>query len=376
VTPSDETVRTPVSTVVLTLAGAVIVLAGLKAASSIIAPILLAFFLMMCFRPLGTWMEQHRWPKAVSIVAMILLIYGVLFVLGLCIYLAIARFAVTVSTESDRLAELWQWASGILQSFGVPTTDAGAMVSLVSPERLASLAQSLLGTAASVTSTVAFLAALIFFMALDVGNFSRRLRVAVRFQPAMAEALQSLGHTTRNYFAVAAIFGAIVAVLDWILLLFLGIPYAWLWALLAFVTNFIPNIGFLIGMLPPALIALLTQDWQTALIIVIGYSVLNVIVQTLIQPAVVGDRVQLNTTLTFVALILWTWVLGGLGAILAIPMTLLVRALFIDSRPNLRWVHALFSSGSGPRQRRRKSTAEMKPTPAPPEKPEEPDTPR
>ena len=84
------------------------------------------------------------------------------------------------------------------------------------------------------------------------------------------------------------------------------------------------------------------------MIIAVGYSVLNVVVQTLIQPKVVGDRVQLNTTLTFLALIIWTFLLGGLGAILAIPMTLLIRALFVDSQPQHRWVRALFSSGPPP----------------------------
>ena len=150
---------------------------------------------------------------------------------------------------------------------------------------------------------------------------------------------------------VAAAFGAIVAVVDWILLIIVGVPNAWLWALLAFVTNFIPNIGFILGVIQPAILALLTIDWRAALIIVIGYSVINVIIQVLIQPKVVGDRVELNTTLTFLALVVWTFILGGLGAILAIPMTLLVRALFIDSRPQLRWIRVLFSSGDGPKPR-------------------------
>ena len=174
-TPDEETVRTPLSTVVLTLAGTVIILAGLKISAPIVAPLLLAFFLMVCFRPLGAYLESRRVPRAISIVSVILIIYGVLFVLGLCIYLAIARFAVTVSRHSDQLATFWQWVSGILQSFGIATTDTRAMLNLVSPERIATLAQSLLSTTASLTSTLAFLAALVLFMALDVANFSRRL---------------------------------------------------------------------------------------------------------------------------------------------------------------------------------------------------------
>ncbi len=122
---------------VLTLAGTVVALAGLKLSSAIVAPILLALFLMVCFRPLGAWMEARRVPRVVSIVSTIVVIYGVLFVLGLCIYLAVARFAITVSQQSGKVIAFWQWVSGLLQSVGVATTDTRAMLNLVSPERLA-----------------------------------------------------------------------------------------------------------------------------------------------------------------------------------------------------------------------------------------------
>jgi AI-2 transport protein TqsA len=127
-----------------------------------------------------------------------------------------------------------------------------------------------------------------------------------------------------------------------------------------------------LGLIPPALVAWLVIDWQTAVIIAIGYSVLNVVVQTLIQPKVVGDRVQLNTTLTFLALVVWTFLLGGLGAILAIPMTLLIRALFIDSRPQHRWVRTLFSSGppaGTARKKKKAAPAIADESPAPDEAP-------
>ncbi len=355
----------PVSTVLLTLAAVVVALAGMRATAAILAPVLLALFLMICFRPLGAWLERHRVPKGVVILVNVLVIYGVLAVLGLWLYLSVARFASTVGQNASKLTDFWNWAVGILQFLGIQTNDIRALVDLVSPSRIASVAQSLLQASASVTTALAFIAALVFFMALDAASFSRRLRVSVRYRPAMATALTDFGHATRGYFWVAAVFGAAVAVVDWALLLVLDVPDAWLWALLAFVTNFIPNIGFLLGLVPPAIIAVLVHDWQAGLIVVVGYSVINTVVQTLIQPKVVGDRVQLNTTLTFLALIVWTFVLGGLGAILAIPMTLLVRALLIDSRPQLRWIRNLFSSGEpDPDEDEGPATA---PKPAPPE---------
>ena len=350
---------TSVPTVILTLAGVVIVCAAIKMTASIIAPVLLAFFLMMIFRPLMAALERRRVPRAVTIPLSIVLVYGVIIFLGMCVYLALARFALIVAENGDKFTELARWVGGVAQQFGVDPTNVQQIFTLISPGRLVNLASTVISVSASVLTALAFLAALVFFMALDAADFSARLAMIVRLRPATAKALANLGVSTRNYFAVAAAFGAIVAVLDWILLAVLGVPYAWLWALLAFVTNFIPNIGFVLGLVPPALVAWLVIDWQTAVIIAVGYSVLNVVVQTLIQPKVVGDRVQLNTTLTFLALIIWTFLLGGLGAILAIPMTLLIRALFVDSQPQHRWVRALFSSGPPP------GTAPRKKKPAP-----------
>ena len=360
---------TPVSTVILTLAGIVIVCAAIKMTASIIAPVLLAFFLMMIFRPLMAALERRRVPRGVTIPLSIVLVYGVIIFLGMCVYLALARFALIVADNGSKFNELARWVGGIAQQFGVDPTNVQQIFTLISPARLVNLASTVISVSASVLTALAFLAALVFFMALDAADFSGRLAMIVRLRPATAKALRDLGVSTRSYFAVAATFGAIVAILDWILLAVLGVPYAWLWALLAFVTNFIPNIGFILGLVPPALVAWLVIDWQTAVIIAVGYSVLNVVVQTLIQPKVVGDRVQLNTTLTFLALIVWTFLLGGLGAILAIPMTLLIRALFIDSQPQHRWVRALFSSGPPPGTARRKK----KPVPAITQEPPAPD---
>jgi predicted PurR-regulated permease PerM len=150
------------------------------------------------------------------------------------------------------------------------------------------------------------------------------------------------------------VFGLIVAVLDTVVLEIMGIPLALLWGVVSFITNFIPNIGFLIGLVPPAMLALLTGGWELALGVVVVYCVLNLVIQSLIQPRFVGDSVGLSATVTFVALLFWAWILGPLGALLAIPVTLLIKAVLVDSDPRARWVEALLGADpSTPRRRRR-----------------------
>ncbi len=142
-------------------------------------------------------------------------------------------------------------------------------------------------------------------------------------------------------------FGFIVAVLDTIALYLLDIPAPLLWGLLAFLTNYIPNIGFIIGLIPPAILGLLEGGPGLMLAVIAVYSVLNVIIQSGIQPKVVGDAVGLSTTLTFVSLVFWAWVLGPLGALLAIPLSLLVKAVLIDADPDSRWMVPLVSNMPG-----------------------------
>ena len=117
---------------------------------------------------------------------------------------------------------------------------------------------------------------------------------------------------------------------------------------MSFITNYIPNIGFFIGLIPPALLALVDSGPWTALWVVVAYAALNFVIQTLIQPKFTGDAVGLNTTTTFLSLLFWAEVIGALGTILAIPLTLFVKALLIDSDPRSRWVSIFLSAGDAP----------------------------
>jgi predicted PurR-regulated permease PerM len=157
------------------------------------------------------------------------------------------------------------------------------------------------------------------------------------------DALAGFARGTRSYLGVSAVFGLIVAAVDTAMLWLLGVPGAFVWGVLAFVTNFIPNIGFVIGVIPPALIALLEGGPALMLWVIVLYSAVNLVIQSIIQPRYVGNAVGLSTTLTFLSLVFWTWVLGPVGALLAVPMSLLVRALLVDADPEGRWRLPLIS---------------------------------
>ena len=131
-----------------------------------------------------------------------------------------------------------------------------------------------------------------------------------------------------------------------------------MWGVLSFLTNYIPNIGFIIGLLPPAVLGLAAGGWSDFLWVVVSYSVLNFVLQSVIQPKVAGDAIGVIPTVSFLSLLFWAWVLGPLGAILALPCTLLAKAVLIDADPNARWINALIASDLKGMERRQSSLLE------------------
>jgi predicted PurR-regulated permease PerM len=217
------------------------------------------------------------------------------------------------------------------------------VVDAIDPGQIVDLALSVLSGTLGVLGNLFFLITVLLFIAFDTDSTRRSLRTLGERFPNPVAALSSFAEGARSYMAVSAGFGLVVAVIDGVVLYVMDVPGAFVWAVLAFVTNFIPNIGFIIGVIPPALIALLDGGPGLMVAVIVVYSVVNFVIQSVIQPRVVGDKVGLSGTLTFLSLVFWTWVVGPVGALLAVPLTLLMKALLVEADPHLQWALPLIS---------------------------------
>jgi AI-2 transport protein TqsA len=256
---------------------------------------------------------------------------------------AIGRLAVLIPSYADELNGYVDDVGDWLAKAGVGSDQVAAATGAADAGRLAGLATDVLSSSLAILSNLFFLVALLLFLAFDSAKVSELAAGAREEHPGFVDAMTSFAHGTRSYLAVSAIFGLIVAVIDTGLLWAMGVPAAFVWGVLAFVTNFIPNIGFVIGLVPPALIALLEGGPDLMIAVIVIYSLVNVVIQSVIQPKVVGDAVGLSTTLTFLSLVFWAWILGPLGALLAIPMSLFFRAILVEADPDAGWVKPLLS---------------------------------
>jgi AI-2 transport protein TqsA len=330
------------SRLLLTAAAAVIVIAGLKAASDIVGPLFLALSLTIVFHPMRVSLERRIPSWAASIVVLVAA-YVLILLLTLSLVVAIGRLAVLIPSYAPQLNDYVDDVGSWLNDAGVGEDQVAAVTGAVDVGRLVGVTTDLLSGVLGVLSNLFFLVTLLLFLAFDSAQV-RELAAGARGDHALlVDALGSFARGTRSYLAVSAVFGLIVAVIDTVLLYALGIPAAFVWGILAFVTNFIPNIGFVIGLVPPALIALLEGGPGLMIAVIVIYSLVNVVIQSVIQPKVVGDAVGLSTTLTFLSLVFWAWILGPLGALLAIPMSLFFRAILVEADPDAGWVKPLLS---------------------------------
>lgn len=329
-------------------ASTVVILAGVRQVAWLIGPVFLAMVIVITANPVQTWLRRHGWPRWLAALALMIVVYAVLLGLFAVVIVSIAELATVLPQYAAQANGAVQKAIDALGKAGVGRDQMRDVASSVDVSKLVGLARTLVAGIGGIVTNVFFLLALLLFLSVEATWVEDRFRGIGKDRPWITGALQRFAGGTRTYMLVTTVFGFIVAVLDTAALYIIGIPGAILWGLLAFVTNYIPNIGFIIGVIPPALLALLVGGWVKAVIVVVVYCALNFVVQSLIQPQFVAGSVGLSTIVTVLALVFWAWLLGPLGAILAVPATLLCKALFVDIDPKAGWADALLSQPPKP----------------------------
>jgi AI-2 transport protein TqsA len=327
-------------------AAVVLAVAGMQQIAWLLGPVFLAMMLVIAVSPLQSALLRRGVPSWVSTIAILLVLYTVLLALAAVLVVSVAQLATLLPSYSDRATSLLDSVTARLAGYGVGTDQITNLVKQVDVGRVADLLTTVLSSLTSLTTTLVLVLTMMFFMGLDAAGFPNRITQIALVRPAVAQALTAFARGTRRYLVVSSVFGLICSVLDATALQLLSVPLPVLWAILAFITNYIPNIGFFIGLVPPALLALLAGGPREMLLTIAAYLAINVVIQTVIQPKFVGDVVGLSITVTFLATAFWAWVLGPLGALLAIPMTLLTKALLIDVDPSTRWLNLLIGTNS------------------------------
>ncbi|MBB1051019.1 AI-2E family transporter [Dietzia sp. CW19] len=344
---------------VVSLAAAFVVLWGISQHANLVMPAFLALNLVIAAQPLQRLLERAGLPRWGGMIIVLLVLYLLLAALVGMLVWALWIAAEEIPRYQDKFVELYEQTIEFLGRFGVSEDQVSSSLAGVDPGTVIGTVQNVAGQLSSAGGQLTVLVIALTFLVFDVPGITRRRAVIARQRPRLADALSSFTDGVKSYWIVSTIFGLIVAVIDVIALMIIGVPLALVWGVLAFVTNYIPNIGFVLGLVPPALFALLTGGPVDAIWVVVIYSVVNLVIQSFIQPKFTGDAVGLTPTVTFLSLVFWASVAGALGAILAVPLTLAVKAFLVDADPRMTWFSTFMTTPDADAKRDRRRAGKL-----------------
>ncbi len=351
---------TPGLRLAIGLAAAVIIAIGCAQFAGIIGPTVLALVVTICVQPARVLLQRLGLGRTLASTVVVIVVLALLVAFGAALVVAIGQFATIFPQYSDQITAFQRDLADVLHSLGLGQAQVQSLLAHIDPTALVRTASGLVSDVFGLGFGLLLVVGLVVFMAIDAG-YARLIGDGVRtVRPELVAALEQFSVSVRRYMLVTALLGAIVSTLDTVTLLILAIPGALLWGLLAFITGFIPNIGYWIGIAPPVVLAYLSQGWRAAVAVIVIYAVINGVIQSGLQPKIVGSAVSLNQTITFLSVIFWTVVLGGIGAVLAVPLTLLARAFFVDANPSLTWMRPALGDIAGltsAERRRRRGVA-------------------
>ncbi len=327
------------SSVLINAAALVVVVAGLKAASSIIVLLLVSAFFSMLAAPAVLWLERKKVPPVAAVALVVTASVGVLSLAGVVVGASINDFIRAVPAYRARLSAQREAFLGWLGSLGIQLP-AVEWLRVIDPGAVMGLAGQLFTALGSLVGNSLLIVLIVAFVLLEVPWFPQKFRAAFGEAPASVAHIREILRNLERYVLLKTVLslatGAAVAL--WVGVL--GLDFPLLWGLLAFVLNYIPNIGSVVAAVPAVALALVQLGLGGTLLVAIGYVVINTVIGNIWEPRWMGRSLGLSTTVVFLSVLAWGWVLGTAGMFLAVPLTVALR-IVLANREETRWLAIL-----------------------------------
>lgn len=322
------------------LAYLIILIAGLKAGSNLIVPLLMASFWFLLFLPLVNKLRSFKVPDLITTT--------IVFGITLIIVIFVGTFLVTSAQElisnlpayQEKFYELTPKIVAFFERFGIPLQKNDA-TGLLDPGKIINFTAVFLKAMGDIMTNGFLTLIVVMFLFLESSLLSKKIFYLAKNENAK-EKIQLFLHNVNIYILTKTATSAVTGLLVWAMLAFFKLDYALLLGLLAFFLNYIPNIGSLIAAFPALLLALLQLQPIETIMIAIGYIIINNLIGNFIEPKIMGKGVGLSTLVVFISMVFWGWVFGPVGMFLSVPLTVVVK-IACDNSKELYWLSVMLS---------------------------------
>jgi predicted PurR-regulated permease PerM len=333
--------RTILSLATIALVG--LVLGFMNVAAGFINTLLLAWIIVLAASPLLHRLKR-KMPAMLAFVITLISIFAVFITVGLVLVVGVNSFLDVIPEYADQLDNLTAGIKDFLVSLGLNSSDIDAVAGFLNPEAflegIGSFLASLIGTIADIFLIIL----LVIFLLLDALSAPEKLLQEIQSGKTHLNRFFKVSGTLRNYVLLTTVVGFATGVLDTIWFLLLGVEFAILWGVLAFLLSYIPSIGFWLAAIPPTILALLESGPGTAALVFFGIVLINGFAENVVKPKFMGEGVNLSPLMIVLSVVFWAVILGPLGAILGVPVTLLFKEIVLEADDQNRWIAKLMSS--------------------------------
>lgn len=338
-----ETISGRNANAAITLAAIIVIIFGMQAAKVLLVPFLLALFLaLVTVRPM-LWLQKHRVPSVVAALLVVVLIMLVLTVVGTIVGASIAEFTAALPAYQARLDSLVERLLRLAATHMDNGRTIEGLSDLVDPGWAMRLAANILNALRDVLTNVFLILFTMVFILLEASSVQTKIRAAFgRRAENMENAslfLNNLGRYLGIKTLISMATGLVAGTITW----WVGLDFALLWGMLAFLLNYVPTIGSIIAAVPAVLMALVQLGVGEAGMTAAGFVALNIVFGNFLEPRLMGYGVGISPLVVFLGLVFWGWVFGPVGMLLSVPLTMTLKlALENDSRT--RWIAVLLGS--------------------------------
>lgn len=326
------------------LASFVIIVAGMRAAAPLIVPFLLAAFIaIICIPPL-LWLQGKKVPQFLSVIIVVLVMIVLGWILVAMLTGALSDFSNKLPYYQERLTVLSQEAEEWIKTLPIETPDE-IIEQYLDPALAMKVVTNMIASLGSILTNSFLIVLMVIFMLLEAASLPGKIRYAIGKPDSPLSQYTDVIKNVNKYLGIKTLIsmGTGFTIFLWVWILDIDFPI--LWGLLAFLLNFVPNIGSLLAAVPPIILALIQFGSGKAILVALGFLVVNTIYGSILEVKIFGKGLGLSTLVVFVSLIFWGWVLGPIGMLLSVPLTMIIK-IILESNESTKGAAILLGSGS------------------------------
>ncbi len=320
----------------ITFAAYLIIIAVAMYASSIITPILLALFISIILAQPIAWLEKKKIQKGWAITMVLTGSFLLFFGMGEIIGKSVSQFTQDAPQYADKFSNLSTSIFNTLHGLGFDLS-LNNMETQINPGKVMGLGADFLSEIGSLMGNLFLIVFVLIFVLLEINSFSIKMNAIIDTSDGTIGYLSKIGNSIRQYLGLMTIISLLTGILVWLALVIIGVKYAILWAFLAFLLNFIPNIGSIVAGVPAVLFAAVQLGFGGAMWTMGSYLAINMIVGNVIQPQIMGKGLGLSTLIVFLSLIFWGFIFGTVGMFLSVPLTMVVK-IILEQNESTKWI--------------------------------------